>query len=238
MKIDYYSPSIVNGLKVDNSGVANKNDKGSISTSINENIAVLYNRSPFRANISDEAIKNFSNDMMKLKLSLKNNSESNSDSVLLDEFLAKYDKYKEQGLIADEVDDNVANKPLQNTILDLVGEFRVKAANEMCQINLREGLSRAKMAIFLARALDIHHIDGSDRGIANMMELYRKKLKEGTLKSANTEILNMSDFDEYCEKYYKDKEAATKDYDTYKSVLQKLDEIKNLFLQDFKEKYK
>lgn len=241
MKVDFKSSFIANAsnLKISNNSinVTNKSNKEATSVNINENIAVLYNRLPFKSNIANESIKKFSNDLMKLKLDLKNNSESSSESVLFEEFKQKFDEYKEIGVFDNQ--DNIGvsiNQILQNSVLDLVDEYRAKAVNDMCQSDLREMASRSEMSMFLIKALGITtgRVDISEKGIARMMELYKDKLKDGTLKSSNSEILDMDAFNKYCEKYNKEREAATKDYDTYSLLVQKLDEIKNSLVQLFK----
>lgn len=237
MKIDFGNSTIAyaNSLKIGNY-VANKSNMGSVNANAGESNAVLYNRLTFKSNISTDVLKNFSNDLMKLKMSLKNNSDSNSEGILFDEFNQKCKEYKEMGIFDNQVADNSANQILQNSILDLVDKHREKAANDMCQSDLREMAARSDMSMFLVRALGITtgRVDISEKGIARMMELYSQKLKDGTLKSSNAEILGIDAFNEYCEKYNKDREAAKKDYDSYSLLVQKLDEVRNSLVRLFK----
>lgn len=145
--------------------------------------------------------------------------------------------YGEQSLSVNDVDGDNAEPLLQNFVLDSVDEFLAKTANEMCQADLKAMALRTDMAMFLIKGLGITsgHIDISETGIAKMMERYRAKLQDGTL-SENAEIRELDVFDKFCEKYYKDLDAANNDFEAYtllwQNYLQADDPIKQLFNRD------
>ena len=66
------------------------------------------------------------------------------------------------------------------------------------------------------------------------MKLYEEKLKDGTLKSDNAEILDLDAFNKYREKNSKDIEVAIKERDAYGLLIQKLTGFKNSLVQYFK----
>ncbi|MGE7111970.1 hypothetical protein [Lysinibacillus sp. NPDC047702] len=240
MKMGLNDSSVVRGLQTGNIGMTNISNKGSINTnaSAKNSAAVIFSRSSFRPNVSNDTLKDFSNDLTRIKLSLRNNSDSNADSKLLDEFLTKYNEYKEKGLFDGQTDDNNTNQIFQNSVLDLVDEFRAKAVNEEAQNYFKEMKARGDMGMFLVRALGITsgHVDWSDKGISRMMELYEEKLKDGTLNSDNAEILDLDAFNKYREKNSKDTEEAIKEREAYSLLLKKLDAFKNSLVQYFEGK--
>lgn len=240
MKVSLNGSSVDSGLQKYNIGMFNKGNKGSISTnaSVKNSAAVIFSRSPFSPNVSNDTLKDFSNDLARLKLSLKNNSDSNSDNELLGEFLTKIEQYKEKGIFDGQADDKNTNQIFQNSVLDLVDEFRAKAVNEEAQNYFKEKNARADMAMFLIRGLGITsgEVHISDEGISRMMKLYEEKLKDGTLNSDNAEILDMDAFNKYREKNSKDIEEAIKEREAYSLLLKKLDAFKNSLVQYFEGK--
>ncbi len=64
MKVGLNGSSVVSGLQTGNIGMSNKSNKGSISTntSAKNSVAVIFSCSPFRPNMSNGTLKNFSND--------------------------------------------------------------------------------------------------------------------------------------------------------------------------------
>ncbi len=73
MKVSLNSSSVDSGLQKCNIGMFNKSNKGSINTnaSTKNSAAVIFSRSPFSPNVSNDTLKDFSNDLARLKLSLK-----------------------------------------------------------------------------------------------------------------------------------------------------------------------
>ncbi|KOS68321.1 hypothetical protein AEA09_06965 [Lysinibacillus contaminans] len=240
MKVGLNGSSVVSGMQTYNIGMFNKINKGSISTneSAKNSAAVIFSSSPLKPNVSDDTLKDFTNDLARLKLSLQNSSDRNSDSKLLDEFMTKYNDFKEKGIFGGQADDQSTNQIFQNSFLDLVDEVNAKLVNEHCQNNIKEMKARGDMAMFLVRALGITSgaVHVSEEGISRMMKLYEEKLKDGTLNSDYVEILDLDAFNTYREKNKKDIEEAIKERDAYGVLLQKLAGFKNSLVQDFKGK--
>ena len=159
MKVNLNGPTIVSRLQTGNIdiGLFNKSNKGSIGINVSEknSAAVIFSQSPFKPNVSNDILKDFSNDLTRLKLNLKNSSDSNSASELLDEFFATYEQYKEKGLFDGQAEDHNTNQILQNSVLDLVDEVRAKLIDEEAQNNFKEMKARGDMVRFLVGALGI-----------------------------------------------------------------------------------
>ncbi|MFJ7737651.1 hypothetical protein ACIQ2D_15155 [Lysinibacillus sp. NPDC097287] len=239
MKVGLNGPSVASRIQLDTIGMLNKINKDAISASAGEkNSAVIFSSSPLKKDVSDETLKDFTNDLARLKLSLQNSSDRNADSKLLDEFMAKYNDFKEKGIFGGQADGQNTNQIFQNSFLDLVDEVNAKLVNEYAQNLFKEKNAIADMTNFLIRALGITSgsIDVSERGISRMMALYEERLKDGTLKSDYVEILDLDDFNAYREKTKKVIEEAIKERDAYGVLLQKLAGFKNSVIQDFKGK--
>ena len=241
MKVNLNGATIANKFQTGNIniGLFNKNNNGSIGNNVGgkNSPAVIFSQSAFKPNISNEVLKDFSNDLARLKLDLKNSTDSESASKLVDEFLATYEQHKEKGLFDGNVDDPNTNQILQNSVLDLVDEVRAKLVDEEAQNNFKEMKARGNMVRFLTQALgitsgEVHH---GEEGISRMMKLYEEKLKDGTLKSDNVEILDLEAFNEFREKNSKDIEEAIKERDAYGLLVQKLTGFKYSLVQYFKD---
>lgn len=240
MKVGLNGSSVVSRMQINNISMFNKINKDFINPNAGEknSAAVIFSSSPLKPNMSDETLKDFTNDLARLKLSLQNSSDRIADSKLLDEFMAKYNDFKEKGIFGGQADGQNTNQIFQNSFLDLVDEVNAKLVNEEAQNLFREKNARADMAMFLVRALGITSgsVNVSEEGISRMMALYEEKLKDGTLNSDYVEILDLDDFNAYREKNKKVIEEAIKERDAYGVLLQKLAGFKNSLVQDFKGK--
>ncbi|MFJ7953606.1 hypothetical protein ACIQZG_19060 [Lysinibacillus sp. NPDC096418] len=240
MKVGLNGPSVASRIQLNTIDMLNKINKDAIKANAGEknSAGVIFSSSPLKKNVSDETLKDFTNDLARLKLSLQNSSDRNADSKLIDEFMAKYNDFKEKGIFGGQADGQNANQIFQNSFLDLVDEVNVKLVNEHFQNNFKEMKARGDMVMFLVNALDIRsgEVHHSEEGVSRMMALYEEKLKAGTLKSDYVEILDLDDFNVYREKTKKVIEEAINERDAYGVLLQKLALFKNSVVQDFKGK--
>lgn len=211
-----------------NPGLPNKNNPVSEKNSP----AVIFSQSGFKPNMSNDVLKDFSNDLTRLKIDLKNSTDSESASKLVDKFMATYEQHKEKGLFDGHEDDASI---LQDSVLDLAEEVHLKLINEQAQNYFKELRATGDVAFFLGKALGLSEIHYNEESVARMTKLYEEKLKEGTLKSDTVEILDLEDFNTFREKNKKDIEEAIKEREAYELLIQKLAGFKHSLVQYFKD---
>ncbi|WP_108308415.1 hypothetical protein [Metalysinibacillus jejuensis] len=234
MKVNVNGATIANKFKTAqmNTGLLNKNNPVSEKNSP----AVIFSQSGFKPNMPNDVLKDFSNDLARLKIDLKNSTDSESASKLVDEFLATHEQHKEKGVFDGKFDEFDTNQILQNSVLDLVDEVRAKLVDEHAQNNFKEMKARGNMVRFLTQALGISgEINYGEESVSRMVKLYEEKLKDGTLTSDNVKILDLEAFNKFREKNSKDIEEAIKERDAYGSLVQKLVGFKHSLVQYFKD---
>ncbi|GHU59905.1 hypothetical protein AGMMS49975_28080 [Clostridia bacterium] len=230
MKIDNFKSEFNNHVRIDMFQTPTKTIGGVSNHNIANN-AVLYDR-PSQPVFAEDALKSVSNDFLKLKLRLKNDPSEESRYTLLEELPDIVGKV----VVGKEDDDSLLPKFVRNQTMEVLNSLESKAWDEFFPDFVRNLREDRAMRNFLGFALGLKHIDGSDEGIAKMMDMYRKRLAEGTLKKSDSvELLSAGAFEEYCKNYYDYKAEYKVKYEKYQKFTQRIQDMKSLLLKSFDE---
>ncbi len=212
-------------LSSNNILLGKKTEKVESSTGKISSEAVVFTQPEYKLNVSNETLKSFSNDFAEFNSRLEENQGSEADQKLLEDFLVKFDEYKEQGVF-DADNENGSNKLLQDTTLKFVEDFSIKAMNEELSNNLKEMHEYSAFALNLARGLgkNTGRLDISKDGVSKMLEEYKGKLGKDEIDKSYSNIHSLEDITKYSGKI----EFYRNESETYASILEKLNEMKTV----------
>lgn len=194
----------------------------------NGGAAATLSQSTLQLKAPNDVLKNFTNDLTRLKLTMQHSNDYETASKAVDDFMAMYDDYEQQGLFAGHEDE--ANL-FKDSALHVTDEMNDKLLNEQVQHQLNELRAANDVGSFLGRALGLQEVSYSEESIARMTKLYEEKLKDGTLQSEAVDLLDFNQFQAFRESNKQMMETAQKEQDAYSLLIQKLASFKQSIIQ-------
>ena len=222
-------------MKIHGSGIATTFQLNDVNKSVlqkgarmNSGAAATLSQSTLQLKAPNDVLKNFTNDLTRLKLTMQNSNDYETASKAVDDFMTMYADYEQQGLFAGHEDE--ANL-LKDSVLHAANNMNDKLLNERVQHQLNELRAANDVGSFLGRALGLHEVSYSEESIARMTKLYEEKLQDGTLQSDAVDILGMEQFHTFRESNKQMMETAQKEQDAYSLLIQKLASFKQSIIQ-------